>query len=398
MGKLENTTAGTYLIRRAKSADSVGFEANTNGSDYAGFINFPTAYGLVLPRILLFNHSDADLDAIHAIQSQIKLEEIRRPGSSCIPSLTVELLGDKVLETMATALPTKLNDTSIKQLLEVTARVASYNPPIDPQDVPTVTANLAAAGLSHGRYSPPAGVNATLVALMVGKGLEDSLELQESFGNGWEDFLPQYSGNFREQFGIRAMIAYIGYLQLVPELCVYPQWDVEGDGFSLEANQAYVVTFPSGKPVVEGFWSMTAYNSTSYLIDNDLDVYSLGDRSNITYPDGSLVYGGDDDSRNDAFSLLIQPADIAPPSNWTSNWLPAPPGGGNFTVNCMYHPISTPFNHIFSLLTVKKCVSTAQLTHCWLEVRMSTRWLLSRTPSPSRVWFVPDRRVELHPT
>ena len=99
----------------------------------------------------------------------------------------------------------------------------------------------------------------------------------------------------------------------------------------LAANESYIMTF-SQKPPVTGFWSLTAYNSTNYLIPNNLDRYSLGDRSNLTYADGTQVYA--DPSSNGAFSILIQPADISPGLNWTSNWLPAPAGGGDFTVNC----------------------------------------------------------------
>jgi hypothetical protein len=44
------------------------------------------------------------------------------------------------------------------------------------------------------------------------------------------------------------------------------------------------------------------------------------------------VYGSDSDVEQDgAFQLLIQAADVSPPANWTSNWLPGPSGGGNMT-------------------------------------------------------------------
>ncbi|KAI7072653.1 hypothetical protein KC352_g42377, partial [Hortaea werneckii] len=85
-----------------------------------------------------------------------------------------------------------------------------------------------------------------------------------------------------------------------------------------------------------GFWSITGYEG-DYLIPNPQNVYALGDRSNITYPDGSRVYGSGAQSRsnnslsNEQFQILIQPADVAPPTNWTSNWLPGPVGGGDMS-------------------------------------------------------------------
>jgi hypothetical protein len=196
-----------------------------------------------------------------------------------------------------------------------------------------MAANLVAAGLSDGQYTPPKDVNYTIANEIVGQGLVATENFLEPFNNDWVDYLPEYSGNFHNQYAIRSLIAFTGYLQLVQYEALYPEWIGEGvGGLYLAANESYIMTFPSGKPEVKGFWSLTAYNSTNYLIPNSLNVYSLGDRSNLTYPDGTLVYA--DSSRNDPFSILIQPADLAPSSNWTSNWLPAPVGGGNFTVNC----------------------------------------------------------------
>ena len=31
------------------------------------------------------------------------------------------------------------------------------------------------------------------------------------------------------------------------------------------------------------------------------------------------------------FQILVQPADLTPPQNWTANWLPAPPGAGDYS-------------------------------------------------------------------
>jgi len=98
----------------------------------------------------------------------------------------------------------------------------------------------------------------------------------------------------------------------------------------LGAAEAVVYTFSRKPPLVEGgFWSLTAYED-NYLIPNGRDVYALGDRSNLTYADGKHVYGfsggGDgqgDGERDGEFQILVQPADVMPPANWTRNWLPA---------------------------------------------------------------------------
>jgi hypothetical protein len=68
---------------------------------------------------------------------------------------------------------------------------------------------------------------------------------------------------------------------------------------------------------------------------------ALGDRSNLTFPSGELVY--DEDLGNDGeYQILIQPADAASPSNWTSNWLPAPAGGGKVVPQLRFYGAETP--------------------------------------------------------
>ena len=108
---------------------------------------------------------------------------------------------------------------------------------------------------------------------------------------------------------------------------------LEGELLTLGADESYIYTF-SGKPPLRGlgFWSLTVYDGDGYLIPNPRNASSLGDRSNITYPSGDAVYGSDSDTEQDGeFQLLIQPADVSPPANWTGNWLPGPIGGGNMT-------------------------------------------------------------------
>ncbi|KAF1989743.1 hypothetical protein K402DRAFT_410857 [Aulographum hederae CBS 113979] len=341
LGSLNSTVLGKYLLRLAHASDNIVFQPADDGPDaceYLGFVNFQTTYGLVLPRILLRNNS-SDLDVVHQIQAGIKVEQVPRKGCSDAPALTTTLLGNGTLDPMALENPAALNESSIRQLLQVVARVAPFNKPADPQEARRVEENFRAAGLSDGHYLPPLGLNFTLVSGLVKSSLLTAPQLTEPFNNGWVDFPPEFSGDFHQQYVIRSLIAFTGYLQLVQYEALYPQWQ-EGGDLSLAHNQSYIMTFPSGKPPVKGFWSLTTYNSSSYLISNPLDRYALGDRSNLTYPDGRPLYGNDD--TDGPFSILLQSADLPPPSNWTSNWLPAPAGGGNFTVNLRFYGPTQP--------------------------------------------------------
>ena len=335
LGSLHATAPGKYLLRLAGKSSEVGFETCKDDSQYLGIINFPTVYGLVLPRILLLNQSDDDVNAVNAIQAQIKIEQLPRPGRASAPALTMEILGNGSLEPMALLPPDTLNYSSIHMLLEVVGRNYLYTMPLSQSQsqAAQVKQMFNTAGLSRGQYKPPVAVNYTKANQLINASIIAVPRLFESYGNDWIDFIPEASGNFHTHYTVRSLIAQTGYLEMMQSEALYPENIGSGvDGLYLGPNQSYIFTFPSGKPSVRGFWSATAYNSTYYLVQNDLNRYSLGDRSRITYPDGELVYGNTD--RNDPFSILIQPADVRPNANWTSNWLPAPAGGGHFTVSC----------------------------------------------------------------
>src|SRR5262249_37317791 len=75
----------------------------------------------------------------------------------------------------------------------------------------------------------------------------------------------------------------------------------------------YVMRFPKGEtPPVEGFWSVTMYNSQYFFVANPINRYSISPRQNLkSNPDGSV-------------DLLIQKD--SPGVDKESNWLPAPAG------------------------------------------------------------------------
>lgn len=68
------------------------------------------------------------------------------------------------------------------------------------------------------------------------------------------------------------------------------------------------------------------YGADQYLIPNPLNRFEVGDRSfNLTYQgSGKPVYGQSANKTEDgSFQILVQPANLIPPTNWTGNWLPA---------------------------------------------------------------------------
>lgn len=335
IGSVNNSQPGDYLLTNALRRDDPA-----DASKYKGIIKYPTFYGSIMARILLKNNG-SDLETVHELQTQLNLKSIQRMPPMA-PPLSSQVLGGDTLSDSALLLPYNFSPDQVSQTLEVLARVAPFNLPEDYSSIAAIQSILRLAGLNRGSYSPPGGVDYSKISAEIQKQFEKLLGDKSNHAfdnNGWFVFLSKLNGNFHAHYTARAYIAWFGYLQLVSYEALYPTYKDPtvqglGNGMQLGADESYIMTF-SKKPPVTGFWSLMAYNSTNYLIPNDGGIYSLGDRSNLTYGDGSTkVYS--DTSSDGPFSILIQPADKAPSANWTNNWLPAPAGGGGFTVNCKY--------------------------------------------------------------
>jgi hypothetical protein len=74
-----------------------------------------------------------------------------------------------------------------------------------------------------------------------------------------------------------------------------------------------VIRFPKAQtPPVEGFWSITFYNSQYFFVANPINRYSISPRENLKEnPDGSI-------------DIYVQKD--SPGADKESNWLPAPAG------------------------------------------------------------------------
>ena len=90
-------------------------------------------------------------------------------------------------------------------------------------------------------------------------------------------------------------------------------WD-DGDGRPLDGSKSYRVRFAEDPPCA-AFWSVTMYDTPdSFLVDNPIDRYSIGDRTEglVRAEDGSLT-------------IHMQREEPADPEA-RANWLPTPAG------------------------------------------------------------------------
>ncbi len=100
----------------------------------------------------------------------------------------------------------------------------------------------------------------------------------------------------------------------IPQEAMYWTTSVDSTNRSLSGEHNYIMHFPDGGfPPNNAFWSLTIGDNKNHFVKNEINRYSLSDRSElILNTDGSI-------------DIYIQ--NVAP-SGSKSNWLPAP--SGNF--------------------------------------------------------------------
>ncbi|KAH8897291.1 hypothetical protein GQ53DRAFT_887596 [Thozetella sp. PMI_491] len=309
-GSLNPSPSGKYLVSLATSPENNATIESYPGGEHQGIIYSPNTFGILLIRILVKN-STTDLPVAQEIQRGFSSIAVSRNTTSTGPPLSLSFFTD--------------NSTSAAEhLMTLTSRMyETFSRVDDATFLPTETvAQLALAGIELGSYSKPSDSDLSAAAVTANASIASYMHSDAfilALNNGW--VLPRSDkvGIYGADYTARAAVARWAYLALVDEISLYP---IYNPGFNLEANESYKLIF-AGRPPVEdiGFWSVNMYNQAGYLVENELGRYSLGDRSNMTFSDGSQVYG-EEVGADGPFEILVQASE--PPANWTNNWLPSP--------------------------------------------------------------------------
>lgn len=323
LGSVTNSKAGKYIVRyNADEKPGVhlcGEKLSLLKCDKGvqGLINAPTPYGIIVVRYAATD-APGDLQQIHTLQRQTTMHTVVKGithSRTTAPPLTMAMLNSSLSSDTAT------------KIMQLIARIAPHNPPREISDLGRVGLMLKRAGIHQdGTYQQPEGVNLTAAYVASETAMFNAPTKpgnNQVLSNGWSEISAAAQGDYGKNYEMRAYVAYFGYLALTEEQALYPSHSTRGHGpLHLGPKQAFIFTFPSKPPLEKyGFWSLTAYNAAQYLVPNALDRYALSDRSKITFADGSLVYDGRTSTRKDGtFELLVQPADVAPPRNWTSKY------------------------------------------------------------------------------
>ncbi len=127
--------------------------------------------------------------------------------------------------------------------------------------------------------------------------------------NGWT--IHWDLGRYGTNYGLRAVIAFVGLGTNAPEDAISPTTHLDAGGRPLNGANKYVLHFDKGKaPPTEAFWSLAMYNDKQAFVANPIDRHAIGDRDKLKFnADGSL-------------DLYLQNED--PGTDKESNWLPAP--------------------------------------------------------------------------
>lgn len=166
------------------------------------------------------------------------------------------------------------------------------------------------------------------------------LDKERKLAKGWIVPAPNLGG-YGSDYEFRAIVSMVGLGANKREDAIYLQGKTDHQGSLLNGSNHYQIHFPSGQtPPVNAFWSVTAYGSDHYLIDNPIGRYSLGDRDALTLnPDGSL-------------DIWIQ-AD-PPIVEKRSNWLPVKRGESFALSTRIYWPKEIVLSGEWSMPPVRK--------------------------------------------
>jgi hypothetical protein len=225
-------------------------------------------------------------------------------------------------------------DTTSVSLFDQIASDMEADPPA-PQDKAIASA-MAAAGVEPGK-SPTIGARATTLAaytaaLRIGARLiaEGAVDLGSTSSGGWSR--QSVAGTFGTQYLTRAVVARFGLGEQVPSQAIYLSATKTASGAALTGSDTYRVTFAHGQlpPFdTDGFWSITMYDASDFLVANSIDRYSIGNRTQ------GLVYGP-----NGSLTIAVSPTK---PTNPDDNWLPSPTGTFRMTLR-IYAPAATAVN------------------------------------------------------
>lgn len=286
-------------------------------------IHSPTRYVFILGRTQ--TNGPADYDAVHAVQSSMKLTPLSAWGKPgwVPPKGKVDPTID-----MKTPPPVQVDKMDAATYFGTFAELLKDNPP-SPFDYP-ILHQLERIGFKAGQpfdlKKAPADIQAAFAKGLIDGRATVSEEGKKASGIGVKGWAyTTHSGVYGTDYAYRAGIANCCLGENLPEDASYPSLNVDSDGKPFDGSAKYVLRFAKGQlPPVHAFWSVTVYDTDGYFIPNTLNRQLLGSRDNLpANADGSV-------------DLLIQAH--SPGKDKEANWLPVAMGKPFTLMMRLYSP------------------------------------------------------------
>lgn len=267
----------------------------------------PTAIVWLLGRIYC-DGTPEDYAAVHKLQDEFKLAPLSAYGKPYTPPPGK---ADPSVD-IKTPVREQVNRMDAAAYFTLLCELMKTNPPSE-ADAPYL-AKFARIGIVPGQSFDASKLKADFVKRVPTVGF-DRIMLQFKINeavkneNGWA--FTTKTGIYGTNYLMRGLITAIGLGANRPQDAVYPTSRADAEGHKYSGANKYVMRFPKGHlPPVEGFWSLTMYDSGYFFVKNPLNRYSISPRQNLkSNPDGSV-------------ELYIQHE--SPGKDKESNWLPAP--------------------------------------------------------------------------
>lgn len=264
-----------------------------------------------------------DWHAARALQADVTLKPAFVGDTQALPAAVRHWMGDPV-DAMALAHEQKLPAVQVAPAFFTNFCQSLAEAPGRVEDMGLV-AWFAQAGLVASKeFSWDALEEPVRQGLI--EGFEDAVALVGTVGGRrrprpWT--FTGATGRYGNKYLNRARTAYLGLGALATTEAIYAASHCDASLQALNGEQAYQVKFSADSmPPVDAFWSVTMYDADRFLYGNEINRYSIGDRT------PGLEYESDG-------SLVLRIGSTRPVN--VSNWLPAP-AGPFYLILRMYHP------------------------------------------------------------
>ena len=282
----------------------------------------PTSIGWIIGRTQ--TNGVADYDNVHQIQDGYKITPLSQWGKPYTPPTKVPVNTTWDLKTLP---PVQVANMDAESFFELFATLLKDNPPHEADW--NIIKQLEQIGILPGKDFKFSQLDEEIQQILA-KSVVDAQKMIADKGkrpgesiNGWQ-IAREGMGSYGTSYLQRACIAMIGLGANVPEDAIYPMSLVDGDGNPYNGSNRYVLHFPEDQlPPVNGFWSLTMYDSEGYFIDNPINRYAIGDRDQLEF------------NRDGSLDIYIQ--QDSPGKEQESNWLPAPADNFNLIMR-LYWP------------------------------------------------------------